>query len=161
MLRKVTPQQIELINPKDQTPFVVKFLYLSGNRYSQILDIIGQYRDTKKEANILFMMAQSDPAVLTKQFEENDAIKPFKLIVDQIIQGKMTVNDVALLFEQSSPEIYKENFIRNIDIIKIMIDKKSLTEEQQALLEDQEFWYEQDVITVEEVANSFRDLSRV
>lgn len=153
------PEEIKLVNPTDDKEITFSFSRLNGNKYSKLADLEATFRNTKKEANLLFMMTKSNPDAI-KSTMDNSSFEQLEPIIDQIKSGKITVNEVAELFEQASPDIYKNNLKRKIEIVKLMLDEKKLTEEQSKMIENDEFWLYQDILLIEETANSFRSVLR-
>lgn len=149
-----------LYNPETNTEFKVKFTKLSGMKFSKLVMLEQNFRNVKKEANLLFLLANSDENTLKANLQSNDALKAVEPILNAITKGETTVNEVAEMFEAAAPEIIINNLKYRIEIIKEMIDKSSLSDELLTLIEKPAFWDEQDIEEVQRVSDSFRQLIR-
>jgi hypothetical protein len=149
-------EKITLINPKDDKEISFQVCRLNGVKFHEISNIETKFRDVRKEANLLFMLAQSNPKLLKEQFKNNPDIKQFESILNGIIKGELELNDVISLFESNDSSITKANYERRIEIIKCIIDKSKLSPDELALLEQDEFWLYQDYFYIIDTADFFR-----
>lgn len=153
-------KKITLINPQDNKAITYDVSNFNGIKFYELTAIEQKFRNVRKEANILFMLAQSNPEVLKQQFETNPDIAQFKTVLDGIIKGDLTLDDVVTLFESNESEITKTNYQRRIEIVKTMIDQSKLTPEEVETLNSEEFWLFQDYDYIQETADFFRSKLR-
>jgi hypothetical protein len=160
------PSQIELFNPQTNSNFNLPFhTVMNGKRYDKLTAIEAKYRDVRKEANMLFMLAQTNPEVLKQHF--NNQTGTTKQMMDNILEGitsgQYSVEEIVTFLEAEGGATGTQNNARRIETLQVMMNHYGLPDELKVLVEapaTDDFWQEQDILKVREVADSFRQVIR-
>ena len=154
-METILPTQIEFYDLEDKT-FKVKVGVLNGIRFNKIIEINQLFRDTKKEVSMLLMLSKTNPEQLKDIFDKDDSLDSFKGIIEGMASGLIKYDEVLSLFNQRTPDIIQKNLEYRIEIIKIMLDLNSTSNDRKELFNNKEFWEKQDVLYLQNIADTFR-----
>lgn len=159
-MQKLKLKEIYLYNPKTDKQVSFKVGKLNGNRFNELVQLDSKFRNVKREANLLFMVAQQSEEMLMEEFKRNPEAEALHGIIKSIAKGEIGYDEVISAFESRSSDIFKSNIERRIEVIKAMVDKESIQNEE--LVEmfysepSSEFWQSQDMEEVVEFSDYFR-----
>ncbi len=157
------PKYIKLYDAEKNEDFSVSIGKLNGIRFSEISEKEKQFRDVKKEANLLVVMANSNPELLRENIKGLEDEAQMNQMIDGIIKNQYSLEEVTNILESSIPDIAIINMHKRIEIIKIMIDDTNLSEDHRKMIYSEptsDFWKNQNILELQEVADLFRGLLR-
>jgi len=155
--------QIKLVDPATDKEILIKVNKLNGIVFNQLNVVEGKFRDIRKEANLLTIMASKPEDMKALMGDDDEQMALVEPIIKGIVNGTYTINDVVSMMEQGESGIYLANMERRIEVIKIMGNLKGVADEIATLFNEPfsgDFWQGQDWEELAEQADNFRSLLR-